>query len=181
MTENIKNLFLGNGFNINIGINTSYKNIYDIMAKKNFLSRIIPNKETMQEHNYDLEKIINSDKKDETIKSVIEYHFFETINLICKNKKITKHQLILKMLNSFDNFFTTNYDPLLYHNLLLQKIQNNDSSNNNELKNEIIQICENKIENSNIEYQIINLKKKDLYKIIEKTLSEHLKKKQYNS
>ena len=132
-----KNLLLGNGFNISLGVKTSYKNIFQKMQENNPLYKDY--KEADQDK-YDIEKIMGKLKKrteDDFVKKLIEIKikkdFMESVNKIVENN--IKHiyqennESIYYLLKNFENYFSLNYDPLLY--LLMMKFKKQDSNSEN--------------------------------------------------
>lgn len=162
MDEQHRSLFLGNGFNMSLKINTSYKSIYEKMRRKTFLVEKLPTPDKMSHINYNLEKIfISADK-------VIEYHLFEAIIDKCK-AVIPQHNMLMKFFEEeeFDSYYTTNYDPLLYHNLLLLK--ETDYQPDKKFEKELGEICANSISiDRGLECKIIDLSKKNIYSISKK-------------
>ena len=118
-----KNIFLGNGFNLSLEINTSYKAIYESLNSQEHTQEFIRN---VREHNeefdsslesscYNLENLIN--KFPEISKQTIRTEIYRTLLNRCR-KRIKNHKKLINMLFNFNQFFTTNYDPLLYRFLL---------------------------------------------------------------
>lgn len=123
------NLLLGNGFNLSLGVNTSYKNILSMMKKNNKEYNLINDKEI------DLEAFIgecinqvNQDKSqyslflNKFIHNKIKLDFMKAVTQIVskeiKNIYQDKNSKIYLLLKNFDYYFTLNYDPFLYQLLL---------------------------------------------------------------
>lgn len=141
-------LLLGNGFNNSLGIQTSYKDIFSRM-KEGFngykkLNHII------DKVGYDIEAIIgelkdqindseNKEFLDSFINTKVKLDFMKSAHEIVKEhiKDIyqEKNKDIYLLLKCFRNYFTLNYDPLLY--LLLMKFKKSETD---EVSNEAIAI-----------------------------------------
>ena len=132
-----KNLLLGNGFNISLGVKTSYKNIFQKMQENNPLYK---DYKEVDKDKYDIEEIMGELKKrteDDFVKKLIEIKikkdFMESVNKIVENN--IKHiyqennESIYYLLKNFENYFSLNYDPLLY--LLMMKFKKQDSNSEN--------------------------------------------------
>lgn len=124
-------LLLGNGFNRGLGINTSYKEIFEEMINKrhSLYSDITT---ILKECDYDLEVFIgkliedlNNDFLRKFISNKIKLDFMEATHSIVK--KSIKHVFaeenegIFILLKNFTNYFTLNYDEFLYILLLQYK------------------------------------------------------------
>jgi hypothetical protein len=146
--ERIKNqtnhLLIGNGFNYGLGINTSYKSIFNKMIENN---RGVYKEATsiVENCNYNLEQFIgkleNDIKSDNVflrkyIRNKIKFDFMKATHEIVKNaiKNVyaEKNEGVFLLLQNFTNFFSLNYDSCLY--LLLLKYKPID----NELNNAIV-------------------------------------------
>ncbi len=146
--ERIKNqtnhLLIGNGFNYGLGINTSYKSIFNKMIENN---RGVYKEATsiVENCNYNLEQFIgeleNDIKSDNIflkkyIRNKIKFDFMKAAHEIVKNaiKNVyaEKNEGVFLLLQNFTNFFSLNYDSCLY--LLLLKYKPID----NELNNTIV-------------------------------------------
>ena len=127
-----KHLLLGNGFNVSLGINTGYKNIFEEMVKEETVYEKI--KEQMENKGFDIEKLIGHLEdccKEEVpfLKSYIarkvKFDFMKAAsNIVQKEVKEIyqdKNQEISLLFKNFNNYFTLNYDPFLY--LLLMKFK----------------------------------------------------------
>ncbi len=128
-------LLLGNGFNHSLGVNTSYKNIFDVMKLHNssYNNLIIDN------DNYDIEGIIgrlknninNSDKDflhlfiNNQVKKDFIKACFSIVKDSIKNIYDEKNEGLGLLFKNFTNYFTLNYDPFLY--LLLLKFKKNEN------------------------------------------------------
>ena len=129
-------LLLGNGFNLSLGIDTSYKNIFEEMQKE--YPEYLHLEEILKVCNYDIELII--DKLVKTIESTdndihnfltncisrkIKYDFMKaTLDIV--TRKINrvygeKNKDIDFLLKKFKNYFTLNYDYFLYLFLITYK------------------------------------------------------------
>ena len=168
MSNNKKSILLGNGFNMSLGINTSYKGLYENMCRKKFLEKNLPDRKELEKGNYELEIILGANEESETI----QYHLFESIILACK-KTISPHNKVITFLKDFDKFFTTNYDPLLYHNLM--HVKHSAFKEDEEFLKNLESICEEKIQN----FQIRDLSKTEIYSIASKILGKAKKKSEY--
>jgi len=143
--ERIKNqtnhLLIGNGFNYGLGINTSYKSIFNKMIEND---RGVYKEATsiVENCNYDLELFIGMLEKDiapdnvflrKYIRNKIKFDFMKATHEIVKNgiKNIyaEKNEGVFLLLQNFTNFFSLNYDSCLY--LLLLKYKPIDNGLNN--------------------------------------------------
>lgn len=128
-------ILLGNGFNNSLGINTSYKNIFTEMKKDYAGYKNL--EEIAKQENFDIEMIINrlkmnNDKNnaflDKYIQNKIKFDFmkatYKIVKKSIKNIYQEKNQGIYLLLKNFTNYFTFNYDPLLY--LLLMSFKKGD-------------------------------------------------------
>lgn len=155
-------LLLGNGFNISLGVSTSYKNIFDRMKENNSMYNLLA--EEFVNVGSDLEILIgklqdtiNSDNKhkqflnlliEKKVKSDFMVSAYSIVNENIKNIYQENKDEIYLFFNKFQNYFTLNYDPLLY--LLLLKFKNVNNpvmafqiNNNllfNDLKNKDIEL-----------------------------------------
>ena len=120
-------LLLGNGFNNSLGVRTDYKSIFKEMEKeyagyKDLASRLAS-------YDYDIEKLISDLQKQiqngennsflsKYIQRKIKFDFMKAAHGLVKNqvKKVyqEKNGGIHILLKNFTNYFTLNYDPLLY-------------------------------------------------------------------
>ncbi|WP_281296937.1 DUF4917 family protein [Flavobacterium limnophilum] len=134
--ENTENhLLLGNGFNYSLGVNTGYKNIFDVMKELN----PIYNSLNIEDNNYDIEGIIgrlknninNPDKDflDSFINNQVKKDFikacFAIVKESIKNIYEEKNNGIGLLFKNFTTYFSLNYDPFLY--LLLLKYKKNEN------------------------------------------------------
>lgn len=134
--ENTENhLLLGNGFNYSLGVNTGYKNIFDVMKEHN----PIYNSLNIENDNYDIEGIIgrlknNTDNPDKDflnlfINNQVKKDFikacFSIVKASIKNIYEEKNNGIGLLFKNFTNYFSLNYDPFLY--LLLLKYKKNEN------------------------------------------------------
>ena len=130
-------LLLGNGFNNSLGVGTSYENIFNKMKEE--YSEYSKVEEMIRSKNYDIEylisKLTTKVKDDETgdflkkyIANKVKSDFMKAANTIVtkqiKNIYQEKNKGIYLLLKNFKNYFTLNYDILLY--LLLMKFKKND-------------------------------------------------------
>lgn len=130
-------LLLGNGFNNSLCIYTGYKNIFERMqADCQDYKKI-----DIKKHDYDVEKVITALKEDivnskneifldRFIENKIKFDFMKSAYAIVKEniKNIyqEKEQGVYILLKNFTNYFTLNYDPLLY--LLLMNFKREEKS-----------------------------------------------------
>ena len=134
-------LLIGNGFNYGLGINTSYKSIFDKMIEndRGVYKEAAP---IVENCNYDLELFIGELEKDinydnvflkKYIRNKIKFDFMKAAHEIVKNgiKNIyaEKNEGVYLLLQNFTNFFSLNYDSCLY--LLLLKYKPIDNEPNN--------------------------------------------------
>jgi hypothetical protein len=136
-------LLLGNGFNNSLGVNTSYKGIFAGMKRE---YKGYEELETfMNTCNYDIEKLIDKLKKLTTksedlnesflpdfIESKVKFDFMKSAYDIVKNEMKgiyheDKNKGIYLLFKNFTNYFSLNYDPLLY--LILMKFKKSDGDN----------------------------------------------------
>ncbi len=115
-------LFLGNGFNISLDINTSYEALFkDLTDNKvilDFMKQEFGDsfmKDVSEKHQYNLEAFFraNHHKSTDININIIRHSFFEAILQKCENTQELKNS-IYTFLKSFKNYFSVNYDPLLY-------------------------------------------------------------------
>lgn len=129
--EKENHLLLGNGFNYSLGVNTGYKNIFDVMKEQNSSY----NNLTIENGNYDIEGIIgrlkenidNSDKEflhifiNNQVKKDFIKACFSIVKDSIKNIYEEKNKGLGLLFKNFTKYFTLNYDPFLY--LLLLKFK----------------------------------------------------------
>ncbi len=131
-------LLLGNGFNISLKIDTSYENIFSKIKKSH--PEYLSIEARLKEDNFDIEKlprqlmevISNASKsRYEFIKRRLEDEIkqdfiYAAMKIITegfdKKDETFSNKGVFKLLDHFTNYFTLNYDPLLYL-LLLEKIK----------------------------------------------------------
>lgn len=129
------NLLLGNGFNLSLGVNTSYENIFKVMVKNNKEYSIIQSKDldieefigicksNIKEQSPDYSKFLNS-----FIQNKIKLDFMKAVTeIVTKELKgiyEEKNEELYLLFKNFDNFFTLNYDPFLYQLLMSYKKDN---------------------------------------------------------
>lgn len=134
--ENTENhLLLGNGFNYSLGVNTGYKNIFEVMKELN----PIYNSLNIENDNFDIEGIIgrlksniNTPDKDFLhllINNQVKKDFikacFSIVKESIKNIYEEKNYGIGLLFKNFTTYFSLNLDPFLY--LLLLKYKKNDN------------------------------------------------------
>ena len=133
------NLLLGNGFNLSLGVNTNYKNIFEIMKQNNKDYSIIDSNDLDLEKFIGacLDKIVNDNSQHTKfltrfIHNKIKLDFMKAITQIVskeiKNIYHDNNSKIYLLLKNFDNYFTLNYDPFLYQLLLSYKTSNKQES-----------------------------------------------------
>lgn len=130
-------LLLGNGFNQGLGIDTSYKAIFQKMTENDHgIYKAAQN--IIEGSNYDLEKFIgrlSTDIKNENtflknyINNKVKYDFMKAAHEIVKheikNIYAEKNEGIYMLFKNFNNYFTLNYDSFLY--LLLLNLKSSDT------------------------------------------------------
>ena len=128
-------LLLGNGFNYSLGVNTGYKNIFNVMREQNSSY----NNLTIENGNYDIEGIIgrlkesidNSDKEflhifiNNQVKKDFIKACYSIVKDSIKNIYEEKNKGLGLLFKNFTKYFTLNYDPFLY--LLLLKFKKNEN------------------------------------------------------
>ena len=122
MNKNSKNLLLGNGFNENNEINTSYANIIKSLTKYNHIGDILTKFAPNQEE-WDVEKIICGKNDIHPLwKNEIKNKFILIIlDIISKSDSSvhkSHHIKLFESLADYDKIFTTNFDPVVYLSLL---------------------------------------------------------------
>lgn len=131
-------LLLGNGFNLSLGVQTSYKNILEEMEEHFSYHRNL--QELCQSCNHDIEKIVGKLKKqiiigspyqnflEKYIEGKFKFDFMKAASRIVSREIKTIYQNknagLNILLENFDSYFTLNYDSLLY--LLLMKFKKTD-------------------------------------------------------
>ncbi len=137
--ENKENhLLLANGFNYGLGINTGYNAIFEKMIEDNSLYRDV--RPLFIECGYDLEVFLGRLESNidnlflrKYIRNNIKLDFMkatqEIVKSNIKNIYAEKNEGIFLLLKNFTNYFTLNYDPLIYILLLKYKPMNNKDSN----------------------------------------------------
>lgn len=186
--ENTDNhLLLGNGFNYSLGVNTGYKNIFEVMKENN----PIYNKLIIENDNYDIEGIIGRLKTNiESIDKEFLHLFinnqvkkdfiracFSIVKESIKNIYVEKNNGLGLLFKNFTSYFTLNYDPFLY--LLLLKFKKNENLLvfNNTIPFKEIDLNIQTSENYKIIKDIYSSYKKDIFdsqgnKIIEKDFNK---------
>lgn len=127
-------LLLGNGFNLSLGVDTSYEKIFELM-RDNFN---VYNELKIEDNNYNLEYIIGNLKeqiKDGDYKPFLEKFInnkvkldfmksaYQIVKSQIKNIYNEKNSGLGLLFKNFNNYFSLNYDPLLY--LILMKYREN--------------------------------------------------------
>lgn len=134
-SKNPNNLLLGNGFNLSLGVNTSYKNIFEVMKNNNKDYSIIQSKRLdLEEFIGECKKNIIKDNQPYTdflttfLHNKIKLDFMKAVTEIVTKEIKTiyqeKNEELYLLFKNFDNFFTLNYDPFLYQ--LLMKYKTSD-------------------------------------------------------
>ncbi len=135
-TKRQNNLLLGNGFNLSLGVNTSYKNIFEIMKKNNKEYSIIKSEKLdLEEFIGKCKNCINKDNQlystflNTFIHNKIKLDFMKAVSEIVTKETKTiyqeKNEELYLLFKNFDNYFTLNYDPFLYQLLMKYKSPNN--------------------------------------------------------
>lgn len=129
--QNTQNhLLLGNGFNRGLGVNTSYSNIFQKMIEDDY--NLYKEAEPLvKECEYDLERFIGRLTKDiqaentflrKFVHNKVKMDFMKAthgiVKAAIKNVYAEENQGVYLLLKNFTNYFTLNYDPLLYLLLL---------------------------------------------------------------
>lgn len=136
-------LLLGNGFNRGLGVNTSYSNIFKQMTESDF-SLYKEAEPLVKECFYDLERFIGRLSNDinsentflkKFVNNKVKMDFMKATHGIIKssikNVYTEDNEGVYLLLNKFTNYFTLNYDPLLY--LLLLHYKSNKEGKNTAL------------------------------------------------
>ena len=143
-------LLLGNGFNLSLGIKTSYTNIFQNM-KSEYTGY---NKVDIENFNYDIEKMISHFQGNiqdneflrKYIQDKIKIDFMKATASIVKSsiKNIyqEKNQEIHLFFRNFKNYFTLNFDPFLY--LLLMKFKRSELNEKTKTDNNSILVFANR-------------------------------------
>ena len=120
--ENLRerNLFLGNGFNIAIGVNTSYGSLNKSLLKHATVNKLFGEMgagfyDRIKHHPAETEVLIDS-IKDPYYCAFVKEIFYNRIRQRVKRRY--NYGEVVDFLQLFGLFFTTNYDPLLYLLLL---------------------------------------------------------------
>ena len=125
MNENSKSLLLGNGFNENNQINTSYANIIKSLRKYNHIGDVLT-ESVLEQAGGDVEKIICGKNDIHPLwKNEMKNKFILIILDIISKSDSSVHKSryirIFKSLAGYDKIFTTNFDPVVYLSLLYMK------------------------------------------------------------
>ena len=136
------NLLVANGFNYGLGVKTGYSTIFDKMVdNNNIYKEALP---LFNQCNSDIEyfigELINQVDSDNSflkkhIANNVKFDFMKATHEIVKsnikNVYAKKNEGVFMLLRNFNNYFTLNYDSLLY--LFLLKYSNIDDTKNNAL------------------------------------------------
>ena len=114
------NLFIGNGFNLALGVNTSYESLFKSLVEYNYIKKMFSAAlyKQIKNNGYNLEAYQDG-IENKHCRSAIMAKFYETILRNCRVQY--RHKETVDFLLNFSNFFTINYDPLLYRFLLQSK------------------------------------------------------------
>ena len=126
-------LLLGNGFNNSLGVRTNYSEVFLRMKKE--LSGYRKVEERIKDNGYDVEFLIEELKSTihgddssflaDYVEGKVKLDFMKAINEIVQESVKTVYKVsnegIYSLLMNFDNYFTLNFDPLLY--LILMKLK----------------------------------------------------------
>lgn len=174
-------VFLGNGFNIAIGIKTSYEELGQGLLKhettKDFLEKEGSDLgDKIDKAPGDIEKLISEGLKGNPCQSFIKDIFFEKI-MKRFGTGYSKEE-VMNFLSLFSKFFTTNYDPLLYLLLLkMKKGEGIDSSSSYYLK--VLQIHEGKVTTQGMEsFEEESVPLKEMTKNLRYELSKYIMSKE---
>jgi len=129
-TKPNNNLFLGNGFNLSLGISTDYKSIVAKMKENNKEYITVLNDNTNIE--WFIGECTNKIKEGPQMKFLklyihnkIKLDFMKAVTQIVsleiRKLRSEKNDGIYLFLRNFDSFFTLNYDPFLYQLLMTYK------------------------------------------------------------
>ena len=138
-------LLLGNGFNASLGIDTKYESIFSKMLKEESAYAKIKKEMRKESIKYDIEEFIKELKEyfepqsgniggflNTYVERKIRLDFMKATSGIVREKvKVIykdKNQGICNLFKNFDNYFTLNYDTLLY--LLLMNFKKPDDNQN---------------------------------------------------
>lgn len=124
------NLLIGNGFNLSLGVDTSYKAIFSGMSKENIELKKIES--IARNRNYDVEKIIEELGESITGDEELKQYFGECVTRTLTNDFVrstveiagdelvkgvfwSRGECVVPFLSLFSSYFSTNFDPLLYY------------------------------------------------------------------
>lgn len=113
-----QSLFLGNGFNLAIGVNTSYKTLKNSLLKHPTVEKLFTAKGLYSEidsHPERTEQIID-DICNPYYRAFVMEIFYDKVLQQARGRY--EQEKVAKFLMFFGMYFTTNYDPLLYTLLL---------------------------------------------------------------
>ena len=132
-----KTIFLGNGFNLSLGVKTSYQSIYNALIKHDYVKDML--KEEIQtkieDNGFNLEAI--QDEISEDYIKAIMTKFYEIVLGKCRVRYDNKSAV--DFLLNFSKYYTTNYDPLLYR-FLLEKKKDSDINTKSDFYNDLKEI-----------------------------------------
>ena len=124
----------------------------------------------IEDNDYNLEAYQN-EIQDEGYRSAIMTKFYETILRNCRVRY--KYKEVVSFLLNFSNFFTINYDPLLYR-FLLQSKKNTIPDSTDQFYGDLQDIHEGKITNISFEDKPLNsLVKKQVYDLARQIFKEN--------
>ena len=117
-----KNVFIGNGFNLALGVNTSYYSLSESLLRHATIEKLFKDEELDPEL---YRKIKDNPQETEQLicgicdhyhKAFVKEIFYDRILYRARSKYNQK--AVAQFLKPFDMYFTINYDPLLYLILL---------------------------------------------------------------
>ena len=116
------NIFLGNGFNMCLGVDTSYCSLWESLSEQRNISDILNEyPEFLQnviKNNCNIESCLD-EIKNRGHHSTLQTELYRNILSKCRTKY--RYNETISFFLKFKKFFTTNYDPLLYRFLLQPK------------------------------------------------------------
>ena len=158
-------VLLGNGFNMSLGVSTSYKSIFESLCTHDSTLKILGHyprlKEKIEENDFNLE-CYQKEILGEGHRFALMENFYRTVLSRCRTRY--KHKEAITFLENFGRFFTINYDPLLYKFLLEFKGPKN-ISNSDEFYKDIETVHSGEV-NTNLENMPLKaLAKRQVYEI----------------
>ena len=105
-------LLTGNGFNLNFGYDSSYKNIFEKMRESDGQSYNDFFFKEVEENDYDLEKV-SGKHQDPLAQKAIKMDFIKALMKIMQDAEDNKKEAA-DFISQFNKIFTLNYDPFLY-------------------------------------------------------------------